>query len=414
MRTITKRSLRLALTGVALFAKVGEDVSAISITREQARRFLIRRQKYRAEGTNWVGVDGVCAAIRHLGAVQIDPVVAFERNHHHALFSRVKGYRPEMLEQAIYERREAFEYYCNALCVIPMAEYPYFQHRMHELACDLEVHPDLHRAAEAVMARITADGPTSSRQFDSGQKVSGWWDADNQAATKIEKHALDYLHLTGQLMIAGRDGTARRYDLPERVVPRHYLEREITSEEYREFMLDKFLRCYGLSQTSLFRFGWFKGQKADKKALLADFIAAGRAVEVMIQGAKRRYYCHRACLSELLQDEHTPIAELAVIVPPLDNLLWDRDVIADIFQFDYRWEVYVPAAKRRYGYYVLPILFGDELVGRIELRAQREQGELAVTGLWWEKKSVDAETALVRTVGEIGEYLGLRLAAAIS
>ncbi len=383
------------------------NLSKVSITRQQARRFLIHRQGYRVYGSQWAGIDGVGSAIGHLGAVQIDPVIAFERNHHHALFCRVSGYRPEMLGTSLYERREGFEYYCNALCVLPMADYPYFRFRMNEVADSLAVRPEVRQAAKRVMARITAEGATSSRQFDSGERVSGWWDADDQAATKIEKHALDYLHLIGSLMITGREGVQRSYDLPERVVPTSFLERTVTQTQWREFMLDKFLRSYGLSQTGLFRFGWFDAPKAEKKALLAEFIATGRAVEVTIEGVKRQYYCHSTLAEELLRETLAPPVDRAVLVPPLDNLLWDRDAIADIFQFDYRWEVYVPAAKRRYGYYVLPILFGDQMVGRIELKALRDQGQLAVTGLWWETRSVEAEDALRRAIAEVADYLGL-------
>lgn len=386
-------------------------MTTVSITRTQARRFLIRRQGYRAYGSKWAGVDDVGTAIRHLGAVQIDPVIAFERNHHHALFCRIQDYRPKMLETALYERREGFEYYCNALCILPMAEYPYFRYRMRRTAESYAARHEVPQSAEMVLQRIITDGATSSRQFNSGEKVSGWWDPDNQPATKVEKYALDYLHLTGELMIAGREGVQRRYDLPEQVVPHQYLHRDVSELEWREFMMDKFLRCYGLSQTGLFRYGWFDAPKAEKKSLLSEFISSGRAFEVSIEGVKRRYYCHSALLDELLTTSPVLVSDHVVLVPPLDNLLWDRDAISDIFQFDYRWEVYVPPAKRRYGYYVLPILFGEEMVGRIELRALRDQGQLAVTGLWWENESADARSALANTVREIARYLGLDLVA---
>lgn len=378
----------------------------MQITREQARSFLIRRQQFRACGSAWIGQEGVAQAIRHLGAVQIDPIKVFERNHHQVLFNRVAGYRPAMLDEELYVKKSSFEYFCNALCVLPMEEYPYFAYKMHLQREKHRPAPEEKQAADRVLRRLKDDGASTAREFASGEKVSGWWDG-GEKKTKAEKAALDVLHYTGQVMITAREGLLRRYDLPHRVVPSHLLQREVSEAEYRLYMLEKFLVAYGLSQTSLFRFGWSEAPKGEIKRLLQDLVRADRVVPVHIEGVKRQYYCHTSLLPELT-DSRPPQTDGATFIAPLDNLVWDRDRLEDIFGFAYRWEVYVPEAKRKYGYYVLPVLFGDEFVGRVELKAERERGVLKVSGLWLEKDTTTVREAVAAATAATAAYLGLR------
>jgi uncharacterized protein YcaQ len=314
------------------------------VTAAQARRFLIRRQSFRVYGSDFEGRSGVEAALRHLEAVQIDPINAFERNHHQVLYNRVWGYRPELLDAVLYKDGGAFEYYCNALCVLPVQDYPYFRFRMEREAEGLRgyLNSEMLVAMDDVERHITEQGKTSSRELDSGRKISGWWDAEPR--TKIEKQALDYLHLAGRVLITSREGNQRSYDLPERLIPAGLLNRKVTEPEWRRFMMSKFLRAFGLSQTSLQRFGWFDAAKAEKRVLLKDLIAEGFVTEVEVEGVDRPYYCPAELLPELLKDEPLPETDAAVFLAPLDNLLWDRDRVSDLWGFDYRWEVYTPVA----------------------------------------------------------------------
>lgn len=388
------------------YARGKGDTMTIKITQEQARLFLINRQQYRAFGSSFQGQNGVAEVIRHLGAVQIDPINVFERNHHHVLFSRVAGFRPEMLDEELYGKKQFFEYFCNALCVLPMEQYPYFAYRMQQVRREHGPSPEIKAASEKVLQRLRAEGAMASKDFDSGEKVRGWWDPEG-GRTKAEKAALDNLHYTGDVMISSREGMHRRYDLPERVVPLEFLEQHVTEAEYRSFMLEKFLLSYGLSQTGLFRFGWFDAPKADKKQLLGQLVGQGKVAEVQVEGVKRRYYCHQQLSAELLEPKPLPDSELAVFLAPLDNLIWDRDRLLDFFGIDYRWEVYTPEAKRKYGYYVLPVLFGQDMVGRIELKAIREKGQLAVVNRWLDVDTLPIRSAISETITDIAAYLGL-------
>lgn len=378
---------------------------AIKISREQARRFLINRQAFRAYGPKFSGQVGVGEAIRHLGAVQIDPINVFERNHHHALFCRVEGYRPEMLEHELYIQKSFFEYFANALCILPMEEYPYFAYRMRQHQRDYSMEPEVAKAAAHILDRLQSEGPLGSRHFASGERISGFWDSQNVLSTKVEKKALDILHYVGRVMISGRVGMQRTYDLPERIVPPGLMNKGVSLSDYRDFIFMKFLNAYGLSQSSLFRFGWLDGTK---KRQLGSLIDAGRVIEIEIEDVKRKYYCPSSLLPELETAALTQTKQ-AVFVAPLDNLAWDRDRLLDIFQFDYRWEVYTPEVKRKYGYYVLPILYDNSFVGRIELKALRDKGQLNIINEWLDRANPDIRDAIRHTLEDIAQYLNLKV-----
>ena len=380
-------------------------MASIKISREQAGRFLINRQAFRAYGPRFSGQAGVSEAIRHLGAVQIDPINVFERNHHHALFCRVEGYRPEMLEHELYTVKSCFEYFANALCILPMEDYPYFAYRMRQYQREYNMEPEVAKAAAHILDRLEAEGPLGSRHFASGERISGFWDSQNALSTKVEKKSLDVLHYLGQVMISGRMGMQRTYDLPERIVAPELLNREVSQKDYQDFMFMKFFHAYGLAQSSLFRFGWLGGTK---KKYLSSLIEAGLVAEVEIEEVKRKYYCPSALLPEI-ENTILPSAQHAVFVAPLDNLGWDRDRLLDIFDFDYRWEVYTPEAKRKYGYYVLPVLYGEAFVGRIELKALRDKGQLSIMNMWLDKATPEVKNASRQTIEEIAQYLNLKV-----
>ncbi len=411
-------------------------MSKTVVTPEQARAFLIRRQGLVACGGPFAGPEGVLEAIVRLEAVQIDPLCAFERNHHQVLYNRVQGYRPEWLEQLLYVRRAAFEYYCNALCILPMTDLPYFRCSMQQQQQSVAsgVDQEMLQAIQQVLEHVRLQGEASSKDFQTGRKIYGWWESSKDKnprtavekqisdagvmvlhqpskgpSTKIEKQALDYLHLCGQVVISGRTGNQRAYDLPERIVPAALLEQSVDEQQARRHLMIKYLRAYGLSHLGQpgWRFGWYKAPKAEKKQLLLELVDQGLVSEVRIDGLKRTYYCPTELVPELVGTAPIPQGEAAVILAPLDNLLWDRDRLDDLFGFNYRWEVYTPAAKRQYGHYVVPLLHGDRLVGRIELRADRVADALRVDNIWFEPNGEGSLPAVRRAVELEAAYLGL-------
>lgn len=410
-------------------------MTELTVSLEQARRFLIRRQHYLPYGDPFTGADAVAKAVRQLEAVQIDPLCIFERNHHQVLYNRVLGYQPEWLDQLLYQQRGAFEYYCNALCVLPMGDFPWFipAMRRQEAEVTVGVDPEMRQVIDEVLQHIRQEGEASSKDFDSGRKIYGWWEssgnnprtpAEQQISdagvmilhpagkpprTKAEKQALDYLHLAGRVLISNRNGNQRSYDLPERIVPPELMASQPDAAASQRFLMLKYLRAYGLSHLGQpgFRFGWSHGPKAEKRRLLLELVSEGLVDQVRIEGLRRSYFCPAELRAELQMTDPLPVGEAAVILAPLDNLLWDRDRLDDLWGFNYRWEVYTPVAKRRYGHYVVPVLHGEWLVGRIELRGDRAENQLRVDNLWFEPGREGALPAVRRAVELEAAYLGL-------
>lgn len=263
---------------------------------------------------------------------------------------------------------------------MPMKDYPLFKgvrQRMRErLNDELRRYPDIVRE---VMARIEAEGPLMARDFASDHRVLGYWDTD-QARTKATSHVLNLLYDTGYLVIASRQGVIRRFDIPHRRVPAAILEaaEAIDVEDADRRLFEKYFQAYGLVNASSPRLGWSHRPMSWRRALLHEQEAQGKIVRVDIRNVKRPYYVLEEHGDRLIQWERTQRGWSRPIqfLPPLDNVLWDRDRLRDIFSFYYRWEVYVPADRRTFGVYAMPILAGDRLIGRIDPEYQRSTGTL--------------------------------------
>src|SRR5438309_278237 len=383
--------------------------AGLAVTRQGIRRFLLEAQDllgdhhYRPAAVATSGQ--VLREIRRLEAVQLDPVAAVERNQHLVLAARVPGYTPALLERLLAQRR-IFEYWGHAACVFPIEDYPIFEHKRRQtrrrLRTDFErVRP----AARAVLARLEREGPLPARAFTSEQRVHGWWDIKGPK-TKITSHALNLLSYVGQVMVIRREGLERHFDLPERVVPPELLgrARDIDPREADRALLMKYMRAYRIIDLRDWAFGWRRVPGLNRRAIVKRLIRAGTVIPLQIDGVRGSYYMlaedearlrrHDRRASQMRQITDVPVRFLA----PLDNLLWRRERIRDFFDFHYTWEVYVPPAKRAYGYYTMPILAGDRFIGRFDPRLDREHGRLVINLLHLER-GVQA-TARLRTALE--------------
>jgi len=386
------------------------SASRLAVSRQAIRRFLLDAQDLLGDHhyrPGAVATSGqVLRAIRRLEAVQLDPVAAVERNQHLVLAARVPGYTPVRLQQLLVQRR-IFEYWGHAACVFPIEDYPIFEHKRRQtrrrLRSDFErVRP----VARAVLARLEREGPLPARAFTSAQRVHGWWDVKGPR-TKVTSHALNLLAYVGQVMVIRREGLERHFDLPERVVPPELLgrARDIDPREADRALLMKYMRAYRIFDPRDWAFGWRRVPGLNRRAIVEKLIRAGTVIPLQIDGVRGSYYMlaedegrlrrHDRRASQAQQNTDASIRFLA----PLDNLLWRRERIADFFDFDYTWEVYVPPARRTYGYYTMPILAGDRFIGRFDPRLDRESGRLVINLLHLER-GVRA-TAQLRTALEV-------------
>ena len=353
----------------------------VKVTKEEARHFLVARHFLSPARSVAGGLDGVLEVFRRLGSIQFDPIPVAGRNHDLVLHARVAGYEPAWSD-LLYERREIFEATNKALSFVPTSEFPWFRHVMGRKG------PRFHNAvladnaavAEKVLERIRAEGPLSSADFEreTGPTKNWFGMPENAVRAVLESHTV-----MGVIGLARRDGNLRYYDLLERLLPAEVLAHEVPE---REQLLHKLLsryRAHGLLGAGGAG-GTFDriAPPQGRKALHKELVDLGAIVPVEVEGMRGK----RFVLAEeiaLLEAPPGPVPSVAFIAP-FDSLLWDTALLGSLFDFEYVWEGFFKPDKRRWGYYVLPIGFGDRLVGRIEPRIDPAEGRVHVLNVWWE------------------------------
>ncbi|MBI3746019.1 MAG: YcaQ family DNA glycosylase [Chloroflexi bacterium] len=362
-----------------------------TLDRAVARRFLVLRHLLAPPRGLPSAPESVLRVMDRIGSLQFDPLEVAGRNHDLVLLARIAGYRREWTDHWLYEDRRLYETYNKGLSIVPLAELPWFRHtwdRSHarHTGSTFDDHAPL---VEELLTRIRDDGPLLPRVVGPRQAIDWYWRPTNQVRAILEA-----LAESGILGIARREGNLRVYDLVERLFPAELLaERHPEPDQRRHRLLSRY-RGGGLLGTGGQSELWYgTGRTAPERAeLREDLEARGEIVAVAVEGFKGPRYLLASELPVVEQARSEIAAGLppggraagVAFLAPLDPFCWDRDLLRRLFDFDYVWEVYVPEAKRRWGYYVLPILYGDRLVGRIEPRIERRAGRLRIAGLWWE------------------------------
>jgi uncharacterized protein len=363
------------------------SVPRVKVTAEAARRFLVARQFLTPARSLAGGLDGVLEVFRKFGSIQFDPIAVAGRNHDLVLHARVAGYEPAWCD-VLYERREIFEATNKALSFVPTSEFPWFRHVMGRKG------PRFHTAAlaenavvaERVLEGIRAEGPLSSRDFErEAGPTKDWFGMPENAVRAV----LEAYTVTGVIGLARRDGNRRYYDLLERLLPAEVLAHQVPErEQLKHKMLSRY-RAHGLlgaggAGGTFDRIAPPKStpERVGRKELHEELVELGALVPVDVEGVRGK----RLVLAEeleLLEAPPEPTPSVA-FVAPFDSLLWDTTLLSSLFDFDYVWEGFFTPAKRRWGYYVLPITFGDRFVGRIEPRIDRDRARVEVLNVWWE------------------------------
>jgi uncharacterized protein len=368
-----------------------------------ARRYLVLRHLLAPPRSLPAEPASVMRVFERLGSLQFDPIDVSGRNHDLALLARVKGYRREWTEQLLYGERALYETYNKGLSLVPTSELPWYRiawdlsHKRHS-ASTFEVHAGL---VKELLDRIQSTGPLASTDVEPREAIDWFWRPTNQVRAILEA-----LALAGVLGLARRDGNRRVYDLVERLFPDELLNHRPALEEQARHKLLSRYRAHGLLGARASAETWLgTGPSARERALQrAALIEEGAILPVQVEGLRDLHHIPATDLPFLDEAEREiaagippgGVAAQVAFLAPLDPIVWDRRLLRDLFGFDYLWEVYTPAAKRRWGYYVLPLLYGDRLVGRIEPRVDRKADVLHVLGLWWEEKfdpSVEAGLA---------------------
>jgi uncharacterized protein YcaQ len=363
------------------------SVPRVKVTAEAARRFLVAHHLLGPAHSVRGGPDGVMEVFRRLGSVQFDPLAVAGRNHDLVLHARVADYDPAWTDELLYERRELFEAYNKALCLLPTSELPWYRVSWTQTVNSPRTLADNPEVAEQILDRIRAEGPLTALDFESGRRANWFGTQESIARAVLEAYAA-----TGVLGLARREGNRRYYDLIERLFPAELLAREVPRrEQLLHKMLSRF-RAHGLPGIGGGEiWGGLGYAKADPRRpgqpsrteLREQLIEEGEVVPVEVEGVRGTRFVLRDEV-DLLSAPPEPPPSVAFLAP-LDPFVWDRQVLQPLFGFEHVWEVYIPEHKRRWGYYVLTILFRDRLVGRIEPRIDRAGGRVHVLGLWWEE-----------------------------
>jgi uncharacterized protein YcaQ len=324
----------------------------------------------------------VLEVIRKLGSIQFDPIAVAGRSHDLMLHARVAGYEPGWCD-ALYERRKIFETTNKALSFIPAEEFPWYRvnagrkgPRFHAAALKENA-----AVAKLVLERIRADGALSSADFErESGRTKNWFGLPENAVRSV----LEAYTVSGEIGLARREGNVRYYDLIERLLPAQLLGQEIPErEQLRHKQLSRH-RAHGLLGAGGAG-GTFARIAAPevRRSLHKELVELGALVPVEIEGLRgKRFVPAEECAPLEAPPEPPPSV---AFVAPFDSLLWDTKLLAGLFGFDFVWEGFFKPEKRRWGYYVLPILFGDRFAGRIEPRIDRDGNRVEVVGLWWEE-----------------------------
>ena len=367
------------------------------------RRIALARQGLVGRRRLGRGLDGVRKTLDRLGYVQIDTISVVARAHHHTFWSRVSGYRDEHVNRLI-RRGEAFEYWSHAAAYLPMRGYRFSLPAMRAFRNGEErwMRSREPKVMRTVLERIRDEGPLRARDFvDSPRGSPGWWD------WKPAKGALEQLFMQGDLMCVRRDGFEKVYDLTERALPGDAVTSEPSVEEHAAHLIDTTLRAHGIAAPRTFTYGICLGKRnaptrAAVKALLTERVRNGSLATAEAANGKLFYG-----LPEALAEGPRKPPPVARILSPFDNSIIQRDRALGLFEFDFQLECYVTEAKRRWGYFCLPVLLGDTFVGRMDCKAHRATGVFEIRHLHLEKPAGEAfDAAFSAAVRDYAEYNG--------
>jgi uncharacterized protein YcaQ len=351
-----------------------------TVSLAEARRMAVRAAGLGEEPAPFgPGKPGVLKTIQHLGYVQVDTISVVQRAHHHVLWSRVPDYTPEMLHQLQEPERTVFEYWNHAASYLPMDDFRFSIPLMRQ--CRKEMHwpahlPDVQPAMRRVLRQIRIAGSMLLRDFEGKTKVQGW-----ATVSKIERRALHELWMRGQVMIQSRQGFQKVYNLTERVLPSGVDRTPPTKRETAEFHIRRSLRALGIARLSELHYLQETARASVIRSTLQSLVRSGEVLELRVADFPGTP-CY--CLPGALELSRSLKASRLHILSPFDNLVIQRERLRWLFNFHYIIECYVPAAKRVHGYYVLPLLWGDRFIGRMDAKADRAARNLIVHHLMFE------------------------------
>lgn len=382
----------------------------ISITKEQARRFLLMYHGL-WPSFEFKGKKGIVDYIRRVGCIQFDPLNIAGFNHELVLQARIKDFKPAMLQELLYKDHSLLDGWDKNMSIYSMADWPCFSRSREAYTQRLLGNPQIATVAPKIEDEISIRGPLSSSDIEHNQIVDWSW-----APTSLSRAALESLYFSGRLCIHHKNHTRRFYDLAERMIPREIFNCEDpnkTQEAHEDWLVLRRIGGIGLLWNRAGD-GWLgisNLKSTHRSNAISRLQDAGKLIEVTVEGVTSPLYMksdYQDMLSEAMNCDKP--SNRAFIMAPLDNLLWERKLLMLLFGFDYRWEVYKPQDERKYGYYVLPVLYDDRFVARFEPGRDKKSNALIIKNWWWEpgvKVTKKMETAVYKCFEQFKGFLGV-------
>ncbi|MDX2248842.1 MAG: crosslink repair DNA glycosylase YcaQ family protein [Bacteroidia bacterium] len=366
---------------------------ATTLSKKQARLLTLQSQGLLSSFAK--REKGSQQAIEQISYIQIDTISVAARAHHHIFWSRVPDYQPEILDHLLSEKKTIFEYWSHAAAYLPMKDYRFSLPRKYALASGEKHWFDRdHQLMNLVVERIREEGPLQSKDFGSDEKRSEWW------GWKPTKIALEHLFLEGTLMVAERKGFQKVYDLTERVLPPDTNTSMPSPHEMARHLIERAVHAHGFKTETEITY-LRKGMKDSVKTALREMEEEGSLIPISVEGINQNYYTFPFLLNDIPQVIHKKQIH---ILSPFDNLVIQRKRLSDLFGFDYQIECYVPQPKRKYGYYCLPVLWGDTFIGRMDPKADRKTKTFYILNFWMETEIKDADELLPSLTQKIQDF----------
>lgn len=381
------------------------------ISKDEARRFLVNYHNLNGS-QQYCGSDGVVQYFTKVRSIQYDPLNVVGRNADLVLQSRIKDYKPEMLQNLLYKEHRLVDGFDKEMCIYISEDYSRFERIRSASGMSTKStltyrnQLDALEILDEVRDYIHKNGAIGAKDISIGQnKESGW------GHRKLSSAALDYLYTIGELCVVNKNGTQKQYDFTENVLPSHLLKPDPLTDE------NEFLRWYMKRRIGSTGLVWdknggawqghFLSNKVKREQILKELCDAGEITRLFVEDIRTPFYIQKG-------DEHyfsnTGSHKLVKFLAPLDNVLWDREMVKLLFDFEYRWEVYTPADKRKYGYYVLPVLYGDQLIARFEPEKMKTNTPFTIKNWWWEPDAPitnELHEAIQSAIYDFSRYLGI-------
>ena len=352
------------------------------MTLQQLQRITLESQGLLQTSLFGKGKKAVLKALEHLGYLQIDTLSVIERAHHHTLWTRMPDYQTQYLDELV-EERKIFEYWFHAASYLPMKDFRFVLPQMLDVKqSETHYYNADPKVMQYILETIRAEGPKKARDFENETKKAGsWWN------WKPTKGALERLFLQGDLMVCSRNRMQKTYDISERVLPLNINTTVPTDLEFAEYLVNTYLQAYGFTtvkQITHLKTGELIRKNVDE--ILNSMLPNGTIQEINIENLPSVFV-----LNELLEKSLNKVSPTIRLLSPFDNSIIHRDRVKHLFDFDYKIECYTPKEKRQYGYFCLPILFGDTFIGRVDCKAHRKEKQFEIIHLHIENLNLDIE-----------------------